>query len=66
MRNTLIPLTVVFFDVEGTFVSRADMVPCEAEPCPTYGAAGVYAYAVEFPAGREVDDQDRLTIGPKG
>ncbi len=66
MRNTLIPLTVVFFDSDGAYVSRADMVPCEAEPCPNYGAAGQYAYAVEFPAGTEVETQARLMVGPAG
>ncbi len=65
MRNTLIPLTVLFFDVDGELVSRADMVPCQADPCPTYGAAGLYAYAVEFPADREVDEQARLMVGPE-
>ena len=36
MRNTLIPLTIYFFDEAGSGVGRLEMVPCEAEPCPTY------------------------------
>ena len=66
MRNTLIPLRIVFFDVDGAFVSRADMVPCETDDCPTYGAAGPYAFAIEFPAGRVVSTDDRLEVDQPG
>ncbi len=64
MRNTLIPLRIVFFDATGAFVSRADMVPCEVDECPTYGAAGPYAFAIEFPAGTSVSTGDRLVLDP--
>lgn len=64
MRNTLIPLRIVFFDAEGMFVSTTDMVPCDVTDCPTYGAAGPYAFAIEFPAGTEVSPDDRLDLAP--
>lgn len=66
MRNTLIPLRVVFFDEDGAFVSLADMVPCETDECPAYGAAGPYAYAVEFPFAREVSPDEILEIDASG
>ncbi len=66
MRNTLIPLRVVFFDSDGAFVSQADMVPCEVDECPSYGAAGPYAFAIEFPAGTAVSTTDRLELGLTG
>ena len=66
MRNTLIPLRIVFFDADGRFVSQTDMVPCEVDECPTYGAAGPYAYAIEFPAGTPVSPDDRLVFDPTG
>jgi uncharacterized membrane protein (UPF0127 family) len=66
MRNTLIPLRIVFYDTDGLFVSQADMVPCEVENCPTYGAAGPYAFAIELPAGTTVSNGDRLDLEPTG
>lgn len=62
MRNTLLPLHIVFFDADGAFVSSRDMVPCQVEDCPTYGSAGPYAYAIEFPAGTVVSTDDRLEL----
>ena len=66
MRNTLIPLHIVFFDADGRIVSRTDMVPCDVDDCPTYGAAGPYAFAIEFPAGTAVSTDDRLELDPTG
>ena len=37
MKNTLIPLDVVWLDAEGYIVDVAEgMQPCEATPCPLY------------------------------
>jgi uncharacterized membrane protein (UPF0127 family) len=49
MKNTLIPLSIVFVR-DGRVVSTAEMTPCQADPCPTYAAAGPYSFAVEAPA----------------
>ena len=54
MYRTLLPLTIGWWDPEGGFVSRADMVPCESEdpaPCERYPPAGPYRFAVEVVQG---------------
>jgi hypothetical protein len=51
MKDTLIPLDILFFDEKGKFVSWAGMTPCEADPCSTYTSAGPAQYALEVPAG---------------
>jgi uncharacterized membrane protein (UPF0127 family) len=66
MLNTLMPLTIAFFGDQGDLVDVVDMVPCEEDPCPTYGASGPYAYAVEFPAGRRVAADDVLVFDSPG
>jgi uncharacterized protein len=54
MYQTLLPLSIAFYDADGAFVSSADMEPCattSAADCPRYGAAAPYAYAVEVAQG---------------
>ena len=51
MKNTLIPLDIVFFTADGGFVDSLTMVPCVEDPCPTYRPSGAYRYALEAPAG---------------
>jgi len=51
MKDTLIPLDIVFFDAEGALVDRFMMEPCTEDPCPSYVPGGPYRYAVEAPAG---------------
>ncbi len=62
MKNTIIPLAVAYFDVDGRFVSAVGMEPCPAEAtsCPAYPPAGPYLHAIEVPAG----GLGRLGIGP--
>ncbi|MDX1448527.1 MAG: DUF192 domain-containing protein [Acidimicrobiia bacterium] len=55
MEDTLIDLDIFFFDARGRFVDGLTMVPCAEDPCPTYGAASPYTYALETPAGRFAD-----------
>lgn len=62
MRDTLIPLTIAFFDTEGTLVDTFDMVPCTTEPCPPYAASAPYAFAVEFQQGRAVSSDAILAF----
>lgn len=47
MKNTLIPLEILYFDAHGDFVSRQSMVPCEADPCRNYPSFGASQYALE-------------------
>ncbi|MDZ7674688.1 MAG: DUF192 domain-containing protein [Acidimicrobiales bacterium] len=50
MIDTVTPLTISWWDADGSFVSSTDMEPCtEADDadCARYGADGAYEYAVE-------------------
>lgn len=52
MKDTLLPLSIAFFDRNGRFVSSTDMEPCVGQPsCPTYAAARAYRYALEVARG---------------
>ena len=51
MKNTLIPLSIAFIDANGEIVTIRDMGPCEADPCPTYGADAPYRHALEVNQG---------------
>jgi uncharacterized protein len=51
MRNTLIPLSIAFFDLDGEIVKILDMEPCEAEPCPSYDPGVTYRGALEVNQG---------------
>lgn len=51
MRNTLIPLSIAFFDFDGEIVKLLDMEPCEAEPCPSYDPGVTYRGALEVNQG---------------
>ena len=51
MKNTLIPLDVLFFDTHGKFVSAMTMEPCVEDLCQTYPSAAEAEFALEVPAG---------------
>ena len=51
MKDTLIPLDILFFDATGRWVHGVTMVPCEADPCPVYDSHGLAKYALEMHAG---------------
>ena len=42
MKDTLIPLSVAFWDEDGRIVGIVDMEPCATEPCPTYASPAPY------------------------
>lgn len=65
MRDTLIPLDILFFDDAGVEIDRLEMVPCREEPCPLYGAVAGFRYALEVPAGTmgEATAPQRLILG---
>jgi uncharacterized membrane protein (UPF0127 family) len=52
MKDTLIPLDIVWFNEDGTFKGRDSMVPCTADPCPTHQPDNLdFRYAIEAPPG---------------
>jgi uncharacterized membrane protein (UPF0127 family) len=55
MKDTLIPLSIAFVD-DGRIVAVEDMMPCTADPCPTWDAGGAeYTLAIEANAGWFLD-----------
>jgi uncharacterized membrane protein (UPF0127 family) len=61
MKNTLVPLAIVFFDREGKQVRRLAMTPCRRDPCPVYSPERRYRFALELPAG---DRRAAKRLGP--
>ncbi|TBH17469.1 DUF192 domain-containing protein [Thermus thermamylovorans] len=51
MKNTLIPLSIAFFDREGMILRILDMEPCRADPCPVYHPGVIYQGALEVNQG---------------
>lgn len=53
MRDTPMPLSIAYLDVEGAIVSTADMDPCLdlGDQCPGYPPEGLYNDTVEVPQG---------------
>lgn len=51
MKNTLIPLEILFFDQTGEFVNVIRMQPCSNDPCPQYKSAALAQYALEVNPG---------------
>jgi hypothetical protein len=63
MKDTLIPLTVAFWDEDGRIVAIVDMEPCEAEPCPSYEAGVPFVGAVEVSQGAL--DERGIVVGDR-
>ncbi|MDP7477189.1 MAG: DUF192 domain-containing protein [Candidatus Peribacteraceae bacterium] len=51
MKNTLIPLDIMFFDPQGFWLGTQTMPPCEADPCEQYLSSEEASIAVEVNAG---------------
>lgn len=51
MKDTLIPLDMIFLDGNRTVVKIHTAVPCEADPCPIYSSGRPAQYVVEVNAG---------------
>ncbi len=51
MKDTLIPLTIAFWDAHGRVLAVLDMTPCRTDPCPLYGPGQAYVAAVEVAKG---------------
>lgn len=52
MKNTLIPLDMLFFDADRRLVAiQADAQPCKADPCRLYPSNAPARYVLELNAG---------------
>lgn len=51
MKNTLIPLDIIWMDETFVVVDTATMTPCTADPCPNYNHSWQAMYALEINAG---------------
>jgi uncharacterized membrane protein (UPF0127 family) len=51
MKNTLMPLSIAFFDQRGAYLDGFDMAPCTADPCPNYPTPANFTDAIEVPQG---------------
>ena len=61
MKNTLVPLTVVFFDANGKRVRKLSMTPCRQASCPIYDPRRRYRFALEL---RASDTRIAAKLGP--
>ncbi len=51
MKNTVMPLSIAFYDAAGAFLDAFDMAPCTADPCVTYPTPSNFVDAIEVPQG---------------
>jgi uncharacterized protein len=51
MKDTLIPLSIAFYDDAGRIVRILDMQPCRRDPCPLYNPHVLYRGALEVNRG---------------
>ena len=70
MKDTLIPLSIAFFNADGQIVRILDMEPCRADPCRIYEPGVAYRGALEVNQGAfarwGVDEGDRITVDRGG
>lgn len=62
MKNTLMPLDIIWLDPAGQvlFVS-ANTPPCKADPCPSYGPDFAIASVLEIAGG--MAEKEKVTVG---
>ena len=52
MKNTLIPLDILYFDTDRRLVSmQLNVPPCKGDPCPIYPSNAPARYVLEVSAG---------------
>lgn len=61
MKNTLVPLRILFFDATGKRVRTFRMTPCREDPCPIYDPGRRYRFALEL---RASDPRKGAVLGP--
>jgi uncharacterized membrane protein (UPF0127 family) len=63
MKDTLIPLSIAFWDSSGRIVATFDMDPCQRDRCPVYTPGALYIGAVE--ANRGFFRAHGVTVGTR-
>lgn len=63
MKDTLIPLSIAFWDDAGRIISILDMDPCTQDPCPSYGPDEPFVGAVEVDRGAL--EESGVTVGDR-
>ena len=61
MKDTLVPLRILFFDAAGARVRKLSMTPCKRDPCRVYEPGRRYRFALELPAS---DTRPGRTLRP--
>lgn len=51
MKDTLIPLSIAFWDEDGRILTMLDMDPCPELPCPSYPPGVEWTHALEVNQG---------------
>jgi uncharacterized membrane protein (UPF0127 family) len=69
MKDTRIPLSIAFFDVDGRILEILDMAPCRRESCKVYAPGVTYRGALEVNQGAferwGVEEGDRISLLPR-
>lgn len=63
MKDTLVPLKIVFYDSRGKAVRTMLMAPCRKDPCRIYDPKRQYRFALEL---RAKDPREARRLGPAG
>jgi uncharacterized protein len=61
MKDTLVPLRILFFDASGMRVRKLSMTPCPRDPCRVYEPGRRYRFALEL---RASDTRPGRLLGP--
>ena len=61
MKDTLIPLSIAFWDEDGAIVAILDMQPCRDDDCPSYDPGVDFVGALEVNQG--FFDEHRIHVG---
>ena len=64
MKDTLIPLDIIWLDYTGRVVHiESDVPPCQSDPCPNYVPASPAFYVLEINAGEAA--KQKIAVGDK-
>ncbi|MEK6826382.1 MAG: DUF192 domain-containing protein [Nanoarchaeota archaeon] len=63
MKNTLIPLDIVFISEDFEIINVVEAVPCTEEPCEIYRSAGNAKYVLEVNGG--FNKRNNITAGDR-